>query len=171
MLRQTAVFGVVVVLAATFLTGCGMRGTQRDSLTISVAEATNVLQNTQEAAAIGDMQKLCAIGDSPERCKDEWNASGGVDAVPSTAPVIVDTRLIPTRQLSNGDWEIGGRVLVLQGEDGLGRKYCTDFLVFAPNGRRLVPFYPVYWSGLAVAQRNPDGTMDSAAQPKRPCDS
>ena len=152
---------LLILLAATLLTGCGVPGTQRDPNSITIDEATEVLQQAQAAAATGDMNTLCAIGDAPARCETDWTMRGGADAVPSEAPTIVTSRVLPTRQLPDGDWEIGGRVLVLKGTDGLGRPYCTDFLVFAPSGQRLAAFQPVYWSGMGIAQHGADGAATS----------
>jgi hypothetical protein len=152
---------ILMLLAATLLAGCGVPGTQRNPSTITIEDAAQVLEQVQGAAATGDMNALCATSDAPERCETDWAMSGGADAVPSEPPTIVTSRVLPTRQLPDGDWEIGGRMLVLKGIDGLGRPYCTDFLVFAPSGQRLTPFQPVYWSGMGIAQRGPSGEETS----------
>jgi hypothetical protein len=151
------------------LSGCMFiptRSTRRDPSTITVTEAEKLLRLAEQAAQAHDEASLCNLGWTIERCKRMLIDRGGWKSVPPTSPKIVDTYVIPRRQLSHNTGTEGGRVLVLEGVDGLGRAYRTEFFVIPlgsndpdPLGTGIGAAHPVYWSGMRIGSGpDADGT-------------
>ncbi|MGH2543968.1 MAG: hypothetical protein ACRDIB_14295, partial [Ardenticatenaceae bacterium] len=90
-----------------------------------------------------------------------YDEAGGFDAIPQTAPAVVDSRIILATENSTG-----GRVLVLEGTDGLGRPYRSDFLVFYPlDSEEPAAFMPVYWSGIGIQSGAERDTISAPPTP------
>lgn len=82
---------------------------------------------------------------------------------------IVDTRLVAPKDFGNGTWTVGGRILVLEGINGNGERYRTEFFVFRdPDSGKPAALYPIYWSGIGIAQPNDDGTVTTGGTPQTP---
>ena len=91
-------------------------------------------------------------------CQNHWEDAGGWESLPSEAPGIVDTYLVPAKGLEDGNSIVGGRVLVLEGVDGQNQPYRTEFFVFFDSDSgEYVPLYPIYWSGIGIAQTDDQG--------------
>jgi len=140
---------------------------------VSAKDAMGILNQAVSYAEARDLDKLCDLGGSRLMCQHQWEWAGAGLAVPSGLPQIVDTYLLPTVHLKNGTWSPGGRVLAVEGVDGLGRPYRTDFFVFRSGGdwgldRKLAVINVVYWSGARTGQVNEDGTVTTSgsADPK-----
>lgn len=135
---------------------------------VGVEEATSLLNQAVTYAQARDLDKLCELAGSKGICRSQWELAGGRQAVPDEPPEIVDTYLLPTVHLKNGGWAVGGRVLVLQGVDGLGKPYRTEFFVFRSRDsglEGLAATNVIYWSGYGIAQPNKDGSMTTAISP------
>jgi len=132
---------------------------------VSVEEATSLLYHAVAYAQVRDLDKLCDLCSSNGICRHQWEDAGGGQAVPAEPPEIVDTYLLPTVRLKSGGKAPGGRVLVLEGVDGLGKPYRTEFFVFRSrdsglNG--LAVINGVYWSGYGIGQYGEDGSCITA---------
>jgi hypothetical protein len=132
---------------------------------VSVEEAASLLNQAVAYAQARDLDKLCDLSGSKLMCQHQWEDAGGGQAVPAEPPQIVDTYLLPTVHLKNGGWAPGGRVFVLEGVDGLGKPYRTEFFVFRSrdsglNG--LAVINGVYWSGAGIAQCDENGSVTTA---------
>ena len=131
---------------------------------VSVEEAISVLNQAIAYAQARDLNKLCDLSGSKLMCQHQWEWADGGQAVPAGPPEIVDTYLLPTVHLKSGGRAVGGRVLVLEGIDGLGKPYRTEFLVFRSGGdwgldQKLAVINVIYWSGARTGQVNEDGTV------------
>lgn len=123
----------------------------------SIDDAHGFLGEIVRLAQRGEFDDLCARGDL--NCQDSLEIAGR-DAVPSDAPTVVGTRIVPTT--SSGDQtSLGGVVLVLCGVDGRGAHYDSEMLVFH-DGHGLRAINPVYWSRARIA---PSGTADETSPP------
>jgi len=133
---------------------------------VSVEEATSLLYHAVAYAQARDLDKLCDLCSSNGICRHQWEYAGGGQAVPAEPPEIVDTYLLPTVHLKNGGWAPGGRVLVVEGVDGLGKPYRTEFFSFWTGGdwgvKELAVVNGVYWSGAGIAQCDEDGSCITA---------
>lgn len=135
---------------------------------VSVEEATSLLNQAVSYARDRDLDKLYELAGSKGICRSQWELAGGGQAVPAEPPEIVDTYLLPSVHLKNGGKAVGGRVLVLEGVDGLGKPYRTEFFVFRSrdsglNG--LAVTNVIYWSGYGIAQPDEDGSVTTALSP------
>jgi len=131
---------------------------------VSVEEATSLLNQAVAYAQARDIDKLCDLCSSNGICRHQWEDAGGGQAVPAEPPEIVDTYLLPTVHLKNGAKAVGGQVLVLEGVDGLGKSYRTEFFVFWTGGdwglkKELAVTNGVYWSGFGIAQCDENGSV------------
>jgi hypothetical protein len=138
---------------------------------VSVEEATSLLYHAVAYAQVRDLDKLCDLCSSNGICRHQWEDAGGGQAVPAEPPQIVDTYLLPTVHLKNGGWAPGGRVLVLEGIDGLGKPYRTEFFVFRSKDsglEGLAVINGVYWSGYGIGQCDENGsvTVTASASPE-----
>lgn len=141
---------IFMTITTLILFGCGSSAPRTPS-TITTSEALQVLRRAEAFARAGDMKSLCGMSESIRRCEwfIEW--SGGVQAVPSTSPKVVADYVVPEVLDTNGASNVGGRMLILEGIDGLGKSYRTEFLVL-DTGKRLEPYVPIYWSGMYIVQ-------------------
>ena len=142
--------GVFLLLLActSVVMACGSR---RAPETITVDEANELLARAEALAKAQDLDALCGMGGSVLLCERFWRNSLEWAGVPEEPPEITESYILPNRPLPGGQ-STGGRVLVLEGVDGQGRPYQTDFLVFDAGSYGLVPYNPVYWSGMNIAQ-------------------
>lgn len=148
---------LVVVVSIAGAVGWTMIDNEEPPREISVEEAAGILDRAVTYATSGDLDKLCDLGGSVSMCQSKWQDAGGWEAVPPQSPDIVETYLIPTKDLGSGSQSTGGRVLVLEGVDGLGRPYRTEFLVFDAGSHGLAVINVVYWSGIGIAQTDDEG--------------
>lgn len=135
---------------------------------IGVEEATSLLNQAVAYAQARDLDKLYELAGSRGICRSQWELSGGQEAVPDESPEIVDTYLLPTVHLKNGGEAVGGRVLVVEGVDGLDKPYRTEFFVFRSEDcglDGLAVTNVIYWSGYGIAQPNEDGWATTASSP------
>lgn len=80
-----------------------------------------------------------------------------MQAVAAEPPEIARTSGFHETQLENGGTSPAGIVLVVQGIDGLGRPYSTDFTVVDSGGDKRVALNPIYWRGAGVGPIPYDG--------------
>jgi hypothetical protein len=138
---------------------------------VSFEDATSLLNQAVAYAQERDFDKLYEIAGSKGICRSQWQLAGGEQAVPDGPPEIVDTYLLSTVHLKNGNDAVGGRVLVVEGVDGLGRPYRTEFFVFRSRDSGLdglAVTNVIYWSNYGIAQPNEDGTMTTGHPNPRP---
>ena len=134
---------------------------------ISVEEATLILDQAIQYADEHDLDGLCGMGGSLLMCQYEWRYAGEWDAVPPQSPEIIDTYIRPQKDLGNGAYAVGGRVLVLEGTDGLGRHYQTDFFVFHNDETgELAARFPIYWSGMELGDISDEGWEVTPTEPE-----
>lgn len=138
-----------------------------DDEEVSAEEATSLLNQAVAYAQARDLDRLCDLSGSELMCQHYWGWVGGGQAVPEEPPEIVDTYLMPTVHLKMGGKSPGGRVLVVEGVDGLGKPYRTEFFVFWTGGgwglkKELAVINVVYWSDCSIAQPNEDGSCITA---------
>lgn len=129
---------------------------------ISVEQATHLLNRAVGYAQSHDLDGLCKLGSSTGMCEPQWRAAGEWAGVPEEPPEIVDTYLVPGRKFKNGMNQLGGRVLVLSGIDGLGKPYRTEMLVFGggwPSGLKAANV--IYWCGASLPRFNEDGSVST----------
>jgi hypothetical protein len=150
-----ATYGVLVWRASAY----------NENIEVSVEEAMNVLNQAIAYAQARDLGKLCDLSGSELMCQDQWEWADGGQAVPAEPPEIVDTYLLPTVHLKSGSRAVGGRVLVVEGIDGLGKPYRTELLVFRSGGdwglnKKLAVINVIYWSGFGIAQCDENGSVE-----------
>ena len=151
-----------MMLLMGVLMGCGLSPDAAPPPdTITVEDAQALLHEAVDYAQAGDVEALCGMGGSVSICERALEDAGGLDAVPQSAPTVVDSHIFPAVENSTG-----GRVLVLEGQDGLGRPYRTDFLVFyIGDGEELAVFMPVYWSGIGMQPITEPETITASPAP------
>jgi hypothetical protein len=137
--------GVVVMVVAI----AGAILTQRSAhgpTVPSEAQARTALDTKFMVAQSGDAHAFCGDTDIVEMCESQWERLGGKEAVPRTAPRIASVRE-----------QDGYRVLRVCGDDGLGQRYRSDFVVGIKK-RRLAYVLPVFWNGATFSGvRGDDG--------------
>lgn len=94
-----------------------------------------------------DLSHLCDLGGGT--CKQILEKSDPA-TVPATIPEVIGTRVIPSSDLGGGMSTLGGRVLMLCGRDGLGKRYYSEMLVFFDGGRFVSTGTP-FWVGMTIA--------------------
>jgi len=159
------VIGVAVISLAVTIAAFASNENNEE---VSVEEATSLLNQAVACAQARDLDKLCDLSGSKMICRHHWEWTGGGQAVPAEPPEIVDTCLLPTVHLKWGGRVVGGRVLIVEGVDGLGEPYRTEFFVFRSrdsglNG--LAVTNVVYWSGYGIAQCDEDGSATTVLFP------
>ena len=135
---------------------------------VSVEEGTDLLNQAVAYAQARDLDRLCDVSGSKGICRHQWELAGGEQAVPAEPPEVVDTYLLPTVHLKWGGRVVGGRVLVVEGVDGMGKPYRTEFFVFRSRDsglEGLAVTNVVYWSGFGIAQCDEDGSWTTASSP------
>lgn len=153
----TVIMCLVAAAAAFGASGCGKAPT-RD---VSVEEATSVLNQAVAYAQARDLEKLGDLAQDKPITRTLWESAGGWEAVPTDPPEIVDTYLLPTIYFKNGSWTTGGRVLVLEGINGLGKPYRTESLVFSAGSHGLAMLNVIYWDGVSIGHYNEDGSVST----------
>lgn len=94
------------------------------------------------AAQARDLERVCHLNGAYLNCRRTMDYAGGTGAVPSEPPVVTGTRYHPKEPGGTA-----GRVLVVEGKDGLGRPYRTEVFVFRENRFHFKAINAVYWSG------------------------
>jgi hypothetical protein len=163
---------LAVITAALSAAGCGnTTASNEETWQVSVEEATSVLNQAVAYAQAHDLEKLGDLAGDKSMTRENWELAGGWEAVPAEPPVIVDTYLLPTKHFENGLQATGGRVLVLEGVDGLGKHYRTESLVFRSDDpdysglEGLAVINVIYWSGTGIGQYNEDGSVTTELRP------
>ncbi len=154
---------MVVFVTFALAIGCTSGGSQQPG-GIDEAEARALLFQAEEFAAAQDIEGLCGMGGSVLLCQSFWREAGEWEAVPAEDPEIMDSYALESTALSVGQ-RTGGRILVVTGVDGLGRPFKTDFLVFDAGSHGLVPYNPIYWSGVRIS--SPGSGDEVTAAPSR----
>ncbi len=126
---------------------------------VSVKEAEDVLNQAVACVAARDLDGLCELSGSALMCESEWRSAGEWNTAPVDPPAVVDTYLLPTEHYGNGSMSTGGRVLVLEGSDALGKPYRSEFLVFDSGQEKgVVALDVVYWAGISIGKTDDQGT-------------
>lgn len=162
---------IAVVIIICSFAAISVFASSENNEEVSVEEATSLLNQAVAYAQARDLAKLCELASSKGICRHQWEDADGEQAVPDEPPQIVDTYLLPTVHLKNGDKAVGGRVLVLEGVDGLGKPYRTEFFVFRSGDsglEGLAVTNVIYWCGYGIRQPNEDGTMTTGHPNPRP---
>ncbi len=152
---------VIVCLAVALVIACSKTGANNYP---SVDEATSVLNQAVAYAQSRDIEGLGRLSQDKSMASIILNNIGGWQTVPTDPPQIVNTYILPTVQLKSGGEATGGRVLVLQGTNGLGKPYQTQFLVFRA-GSQFGVINVIYWDGFSVGQPNEYGLATIAPSP------
>lgn len=124
---------------------------------VSHQEALGVLRRAVDMVQSGRSSALCEALGAAEHFCFTWLVEEGLAL---SAP-LVEPAVVASHTISAQPGYPMGRVLVLEGVDGHGNPFRTDFLVvrtFGAAGGRLAAPYPIYWRGTKVL---PNG----AAQP------
>jgi len=144
---------------------------RRSPESITFDEAQSILDNAYQATMQQNLVELCSLGGSKNSCQNEWRNHGEWVAVGDEAPSITGTRLLLDQKSDSGSTSLGGLVLIVEGTDGFGQSYATDFLIFDDGENGLVALNPVYWTGTGVGHANPEGGTTIAKPVSTPKDS
>jgi hypothetical protein len=169
--RSIIIAVVIIIVIISSFASIAAFASNENSEEVSVEEAISLLNQAVAYAQVRDLDKLYELAGSKGICRSQWELAGGEQAVPDEPPEIVDTYLLPTVHLKNGCKVVGGRVLVLEGVDGLGNPYRTEFFVFRSGDSGLgglAVTNVIYWSGYGILQPNEDGTMTTGHPNPRP---
>ncbi|MDQ3537540.1 MAG: hypothetical protein M3415_01895 [Actinomycetota bacterium] len=149
---------IVIVLATALLTVDGWYPlvAGAPSRPVPTATARALLDRAVNRALAGEIDGLCALGDSARSCQQSVADLGARRGIPRKRPRVLATEII----LPNSD-NGGGTVLVVGGRRRDGTRYRTDFFVHDAGVYGFKPADPVWWSGARV--RSPAG---SRAVPK-----
>lgn len=156
------VMAVAAVIYTALFSG-DWRDNVRDPNSITVQEATALLEQAHQASAQRDLESFCEIGGSQLSCQAAWRNSGEWDSAPVVKPTVISTSILPERERDNGNVSRGGRLLKVHGTDNCGDSFVTDFLVFDEGGGKLVALNPVFWTGVHIVVSNADGTYVASA--------
>lgn len=126
----------------------------------SELEARAYLDTVVTRVASGDAAGICELGSGT--CAQILRRADP-SRVPTTAPIVVGTRVIEPARAGDG-WSLGGRVLELCGRDGLDEPYYSEMLVFR-DGPRLISTATPYWLGIGIA----DSPMTREGPPANKC--
>jgi len=164
---RTKIATVVIaclVIAAAFGAGCSKTAANGYP---SVDEATSILNQAVTYAQARDLQGLGNLAQDESITNGILESIGGLQTVPNEPPQIVDSHVIPTVHLKSGGQAVGGRVLVLEGRDGLDRPYHTEFMVFR-EGNQLAVANVLYWDNYSITQCDEYGRASTATSPATP---
>jgi len=153
-----------LVVAAAFGAGCSKTAANGYP---SVDEATSILNQAVAYAQARDLQGLGNLAQDESITNTILESIGGLQTVPNEPPQIVDTYVIPTVHLKSGGQAVGGRVLVLEGRDGLDRPYHTEFMVFR-EGNQLAVTNVLYWDNYSITQCDEYGGASTGTRPATP---
>ena len=131
---------LVVIFLAIALVGCGTSANEVAAVTLPEAEA--VLSNAVALAQAHDLTSLGALADDQMTTAGTWETTGKWTTLPADPPTIVDSYVQKAG---------GGRVLVLEGTDGQGNPYRSEFMVFRSDGRLIVANV-LYWDNYRVSE-------------------
>ncbi|MEX0761348.1 MAG: hypothetical protein WD208_08515 [Dehalococcoidia bacterium] len=149
---------IASLVLALLVVGAACASPLREAESITLEEASAILESAHDSSVQQDLEALCDLGGSVLNCERAWRDLGEWAAVsPGASPTVASSRVLPDQDLGNGSVSRGGRLLVVEGTDGLGREFSTDFLVFDSSGGKLVALNPVYWSGVSVSHPPSDG--------------
>jgi hypothetical protein len=108
---------------------------------VTAQEATLTLDRAIAIVEAGRQDALCReIGAGESYCTISLHDVGCALRTPTERPTIVASRPVP-HQFDVPD----GWVLTVEGLDGVGEKYRTDFYVVRDGNGKLKSPYPVYW--------------------------
>jgi hypothetical protein len=127
----------------------------------SISEAEAVLAQVVGYVETADLEGLSKLEPS-SMVEQALHAVGGFSTAPNEPPTIVDTFIRPTVKC-NGGQATGGRILVLEGVDNLGRSYHSEMLVFREPGELRV-INSIYWTNSYIARLNPDCSGNTTIQ-------
>lgn len=124
---------------------------------VSEKEARSYLDQMVAAAEQKDFEELCGLNGSVLNCERQLDIgcdeSPGVapeiscrDTVPTQAPSVMSTRY--SEKKSSNDTP--GRILVVEGLDGMNRPYETEVFVFRENRNSFKAINAVYWSSAQI---------------------
>ncbi|MEE8602891.1 hypothetical protein [Euzebya tangerina] len=137
---------IALVLLVVALTGCGLIETRQN---ISEEQARELLDQAVDLVASGRSDRLCALSPSEATtCPDTLDTAGPV--APTTPPAVTCVVALPDEGPLRR-----GTALVVEGTDGNGEAYTSEFIVF-DDGDAVGVLDAVYWSGLAVQSYNDD---------------
>ena len=111
------------------------------------AEARAYFDRIVAAAQARDWDRLCNLNGANFNCRVQLDTAGR-DAVPTERPTIVDSHF----QGKQSPDEIPGRILVVEGTDGRGKRYHSEVAIFRYDGQ-LKAINAVYWGGFEVFNR------------------
>jgi hypothetical protein len=151
----------VSMLLSVLLAGCGGVASRTPPPLPSEAEALAHLAQVEGVVRSGDLSHLCDLGGGT--CV-QLLAKSDPATVPATVPEVIGTRVIPHTELGGGMWSDGGRLLMLCGRDGLGKRYYSEMLVFFDGGRLASTGTP-YWVGMTIATGSTTEASPAAAPP------
>jgi len=129
----------------------------------TISEAKAVLAQVIGYVEMADLEGLGKL-ETSSMVEQMLNAVGGGSTAPIQPPTIVDTSIMPTVFCKGGHGAaIGGRILVLEGVDNLGRSYHHEMLVYREPGELRV-INSIYWSNSTIARPNPDCSVNTTSQ-------
>lgn len=107
---------------------------RRPSVADALAQLPTLFTAARASVEAGDPAPYCALIRGPVLCEDEWHGLGGTAAVPTRPPHLLGMRE-----------DLGSRVLVLCGRDGLGRPYRMELPVFTYRDGGVHPIAGPFW--------------------------
>jgi len=134
------VIATVAVFVATFFLAFG--GPSRSTAPVTEAEARAHLDRAVRAALAHDFDGMCALNGSVFNCRTDLDA-GDRDTVPTAAPTTVAARYTE-KQSDDGT---PGWILTVTGQNGRGKPYSTEVMVFRDHEGNLAAINIVWWSG------------------------
>jgi hypothetical protein len=137
---------LLLIALVALVAGCSSHATENQLIT--VAEATAVLDQGVAYVQAHDLAGLGALADDLLMTETRLNNLGGWDAAPNEPPTIVGNYLLSDVHYG-GYVATGGRVLVLEGIDGLGKPYHSEVLVFHTDGK-LALLNATYWDNSTI---------------------
>ncbi len=127
----------------------------------SISEAKAVLAQVVGYVKVADLEGLGKL-ETSLMVEEALDTAGGFGTAPNGPPTIVDTFIMPT-VFCKGGQATGGRILVLEGVDNLGRSYHSEMLVYREPGELRV-INSIYWANYGIVRSNPDCSGNTTAQ-------
>ncbi len=141
---------LLILLLATLVVS-GIACNHTESPEVSMDEATAMLDEVVACAQAHDLECLGKLADDMSMTRIHWESAGGWETLPAEPPTVVGSRLLPTVPI-NGAHYVGGRLLVLEGIDGLGKPYHSEGLVFRNKGG-LSMINTIYWGNMTIYEQ------------------
>lgn len=132
--------GLLLLLAV--VGGIGYYIADNTDRATSLEDAMGVLKEAEARAKAGDVTGLCRLGLSEEMFAGSLDGRDGLAAVPDQLPKVVRQCVVPSSKDRRG-----GRLLVLEGRDGAGKRFTTEFFVWRAGLKGPIAIDPVYWTG------------------------